>query len=108
MSQIVTIEIICRRHQLEQQVIQQWIARDWLRPDPLGEDDYAFQDIDQARVSLLVELRDLEIGDSAMPVVLSLLDQLYDARRLLGRLRETLATAPAPVREMLGANRHEG
>jgi chaperone modulatory protein CbpM len=40
-----------------------------------------------ARARLIVELRDTaEVNDAAMPVVLSLLDQLYDLRRQLRRL----------------------
>jgi chaperone modulatory protein CbpM len=61
--------------------LERWIANDWVRPDrPEGE--YAFRDIDVARIRLIQDLRDnLEVNEAALPVVLLLLDQLYDLRR---------------------------
>jgi len=67
--------------------LERWIANDWVRPDgrPGG---YAFHDIDVARVRLIQELRDdLEVDEATLPVVLMLLDQLYDLRRRLGDRR---------------------
>jgi len=101
MSRIVTIEIVCRDAGIEQHVVRQWIERDWLRPDPLPDGGFAFQEIDLARLHLLVQLRALEMGEAGMPVVLSLLDQLHDARRTLHRVRDAVAQAPPPVRQSL-------
>ena len=66
---------------LLRQDLDRWILNAWVRPDGrLG--GYAFRDIDVARVRLIQELRDdLEINEAALPVVLMLLDQLYDLRR---------------------------
>jgi chaperone modulatory protein CbpM len=63
--------------------LDRWIQNHWIRPD--GHDgDYRFADIDVARVRLILELRDqLEINEAALPVVLLLLDQVYDLRRQL-------------------------
>jgi chaperone modulatory protein CbpM len=70
--------------------LERWISNDWVRPD--GRDgDYAFREIDVARVRLIQELRDtLEINEAALPVVLLLLDQLYDLRRRMRELRSDL------------------
>lgn len=103
MNTVVTLEILCRAHGLEQHTVRQWIARDWVRPDSAPGDDYVFQDIDQARIRLIVELYSLDIGENGMPVVLSLLDQLFDARRALSHIRATLDTAPEPLRNALRA-----
>ena len=66
--------------------LQRWIANDWVRPDG-PSDNYAFRDIDVARVRLIQELRDqLEIDEAALPVILLLLDQLYDLRRQISDL----------------------
>lgn len=73
---------------LRRQDVEHWIAREWVRPDGNGE-DYAFHAIDVARIRLILELRgDLGLNDDALPIVLSLLDQLYDLRR---RMRELAA-----------------
>ncbi|MCQ8239594.1 hypothetical protein [Rhizosaccharibacter radicis] len=101
MSRIVTIEIVCRDAGIEQHLVRQWIERDWVRPDPLPDGGFAFHEIDLARVHLLVQLRALEMGEAGMPVVLSLLDQLHDARRALRLVREAAARAPLPVRQSL-------
>ncbi|WP_426032573.1 chaperone modulator CbpM [Caulobacter sp. DWP3-1-3b2] len=66
--------------------LERWIANNWIKPD--GRDGaYRFADIDVARVKLILELRDeLEVNEAALPVVLLLLDQVYDLRRQIGRI----------------------
>ena len=50
--------------------------------------------MDIARLRLILELRDeMEVGETAMPVVLSLLDQLHASRRHMRRLCEMLDAA---------------
>lgn len=68
-----------------------WITKQWVKPDgPAGH--YAFQGIDVARIRLIRELRDeLQVNEEALPVVLSLLDQLYDMRRRMRDLQEMLS-----------------
>jgi chaperone modulatory protein CbpM len=76
---------------LERPVLERWIEDDWVRPDR-RDGEYAFRDIDVARVRLILELRDqLEVNEAALPVVLSLLDQLYDLRRQMRTLAEAFA-----------------
>jgi chaperone modulatory protein CbpM len=56
-----------------------FVAENWVEPE--GD---AFAEVDVARVRLILELRhDLAIDDEAMPLVLSLLDQVYALRRQL-------------------------
>jgi chaperone modulatory protein CbpM len=60
--------------------LARFVAEGWVAPD--AED--RFEEADLARVQLIVELRrDLAIDDEAMPLVLSLLDQVYTLRRQL-------------------------
>jgi chaperone modulatory protein CbpM len=47
--------------------------------------------------------RDLAIDADAVPVVLSLLDQLYGLRRELGALCGAVAAQPAAVRQAIEA-----
>lgn len=71
---------------LEREDLLRWIANQWVKPDDLAG-QYIFQEIDVARVHLIYELReDMDINEAALPVVLSLLDQLYDLRRHLRAL----------------------
>jgi chaperone modulatory protein CbpM len=77
------------------QDLERWISNDWVRPDG-QEGDYAFRDIDVARVRLIQELRDeLEVDERSMSVVLLLLDQLYDLRRRLRDLRKDVVDPTA-------------
>ena len=70
---------------LERDELEHWIAHQWVRPDGPPE-AYSFHDIDVARVRLIRELRhELEVNEAAVPIILSLLDQLYELRR---RVRE--------------------
>jgi chaperone modulatory protein CbpM len=74
-------------HGLDDWELQDWIARRWVRPEE-AEAGYVFEEIDVARIRLIHLLRhDLQIAPSALPVVLSLLDQLHEAHRQLAALR---------------------
>ena len=86
---MITIEVLLAQvPDLPLQDLERWISNDWVRPDGRAG-DYAFGEIDVARIRLIQDLRDnLEINDAALPVVLLLLDQLYDLRRRLRNLRE--------------------
>ena len=62
-----------------------WITRGWVLPDPAsaaaGSAQWEFHDIDIARVRLIHDLhRAMAIDEATMPLVLSLLDQIYDLR----------------------------
>ncbi len=82
--------------------LQLWIDRAWLRPQRRGE-TWHFAEIDIARVRLIVTLQvELEIDPEAVPVVLSLLDQLHDARRGLRQLQRAIAeNLPADQQQRL-------
>jgi chaperone modulatory protein CbpM len=80
-----------------------WIDSGWVRPE--GEPgNWLFHEVDVARVRLIVEIRhDLAIDAEAMPVVLSLLDQLYGLRRELGALCGAIAAQPEATRQAIAA-----
>jgi chaperone modulatory protein CbpM len=72
--------------------LQRWIDNAWVRPDGMPG-QYRFHEIDVARLRLMVELRDdLGVDEAALPVVLSLLDQLYETRRHMIRLCAVIET----------------
>ncbi len=81
--------------------LDRWIAASWVRA--AGEPGaWLFEDIDVARIRLIVQLRhDMDIEERSLPVVLSLLDQLYDLRRRMLRLNEAMGDIPADIRMAL-------
>jgi len=100
---MISIDILCGRVSgVAPDEVEQWIGNAWLRAEGLPG-HYRFQEIDVARARLIAELRgDLGIDDEALPVVLSLIDQLYAARRQMQRLRQALEqAAPEPVRQAI-------
>lgn len=78
-----------------------WVERGWVVPDSAGT-TLEFHEIDVARVRLIHDLRrDLDIGEDAMPVVLSLLDQVYELRGTLKSLLLALQSQPPDVQAQL-------
>ena len=80
-----------------------WIDSGWVRPE--GEPGgWLFHEVDVARVRLIVEIRhDLAIDADSVPVLLSLLDQLYGLRRELGALCRAVAAQPEATRQAIAA-----
>ncbi len=98
---MITVQTLSRTVGIAEAEITRWIELTWLRPDgsPGG---WTFREVDVARVRLIAELRGLQMDDDAMPVVLSLLDQLYAARRRMRLLQQAVdETAPDAVRDRL-------
>ncbi|ATU71668.1 hypothetical protein CFR78_07880 [Komagataeibacter rhaeticus] len=89
---MITLETLCIRiGNVPVEDVQGWIDSEWLRPEGT-RGHYLFREIDEARARLIRELReDMGVNDEGMPVVLSLLDQLYAARRQMRRLREAIS-----------------
>lgn len=72
--------------------IRIWIAESWVMPAQSADEDWHFSDVDLARARLIRELeQDLGVNREAMPVVLSLLDQVHGLRRRLRALARGLA-----------------
>ncbi len=100
---MISIEVlVAQLPGLQRQDVERWVAFEWVRPDgPAGQ--YGFRAVDVARVRLIRELRDtMQVNEEALPVVLSLLDQLYDLRRRMRELGGALGrTVPDEVRQSL-------
>lgn len=98
---MATFDDILARFEVSRTDVTMWIEEGWIEPQRDG-DAFVFDEADTARIGLIVELkRDLEIDDSAMPVVLSLLDQLHAARAALKRIASAVAELPPETRERL-------
>lgn len=93
---------------LDEAQLSRWISRGWVRPEGSGE-AAAFTDADVARVRLIRECRvELEIDTDAMPVVLSLLDQLHGLRRELSALAGAVEGQPDDIRREILAHAMRG
>lgn len=80
-----------------------WIDRGWVHPERTGTEP-VFQDIDVARVRLIHDLRTMmRIEDETIPMVLSLLDQVYDLRAQLRSVVRAVEAQPEPVRQAIRA-----
>lgn len=88
---------------LEAAELEQWIEARWVLPERVAS-GYVFHDVDVARVHLIVELRhELMIEAETMPVILNLLDQVYDLRSRLKTLCAAIETLPAETQAQLRA-----
>ncbi|MEO6012364.1 MAG: hypothetical protein ABIQ30_02105 [Devosia sp.] len=91
---MISIEVLVNQTEgLNRTDVEHWVRNDWVRPAADG-DILGFGEIDVARVILIRQLRDdLEVNDAALPIVLSLIDQLYDLRRHLRQLGDVMEEA---------------
>jgi len=92
-------ELIAQFTCLEQHVLLAWIEEGVIAPhrDHAG---YLFDRIDQARIALACDLHyRMGLENASLPVILSLIDQLHDARHYLRALTRAVADQPDPVRE---------
>ena len=84
---MITLDILCARFAaLRPEDLHRWIAEGYVRGEAEAGTLY-FREIDVERVRLILDLRDdLAVNEEPLPVVLSLLDQIYALRRRLKQL----------------------
>lgn len=84
---MITFDILCARlTTLNPDDLRRWIAEGHVRTDRAA-DELVFTEIDVERVRLIIELRDvMQVNEEAIPIVLSLLDQIYELRRKMRAL----------------------
>lgn len=75
-----------------------WVEAGWVRPAE-GETGAVFDELDLARARLVARLRDdLGLDDEALPVVLSLIDQVHGLRRRVRAMTEAVDRLPPDLR----------
>jgi chaperone modulatory protein CbpM len=105
---MITVQALSRTVGVAEAEIHRWVELTWLRPDG-SPGCWVFREVDVARVRLIAELRELDMDEEAMPVVLSLLDQLYATRRRMRLLQQAVdEAAPDEVRARLRVLLAEG
>ncbi|MET4724555.1 chaperone modulatory protein CbpM [Bradyrhizobium japonicum] len=88
---------------LQRSDLERWISEELVAPQQDGG-ALMFSDMECARIRLICTLTyELDVDDSALPVVPSLLDQLYDTRRRLLSLTRAIKTQDATVQLAIAA-----
>jgi chaperone modulatory protein CbpM len=83
---------------LREAELASWVERGWVRPEG-SQPDWVFQEIDIARVRLIRDFRDaMAVSEETMPLVLSLLDQVYTLRGQMRVVARAVEGQPEPVR----------
>jgi chaperone modulatory protein CbpM len=70
---------------------------------PLSEGEgYYFAEVDYARVRFICDMHyDLNIDEEALPILLGLLDQVYDLRRQMKAVGRAIETQPEEVQNAI-------
>ncbi|MDZ5649145.1 hypothetical protein [Nitrospirillum sp. BR 11828] len=104
---LLTLESVSARFpDIAVQEIHWWVAQGWVRPDgdraPEHAGDWRFHPVDVARVGLIRDLRhDMGVAEDTLPLVLSLIDQVYSLRAALRGVAGVLDRLPPEVRQVV-------
>src|SRR5262245_13245978 len=80
----------CSLSRPDRQPVESGVPAGWLIP-PQTDPEPAFAEVDLARARLIRELRaDFGVNDEGVDVILHLLDQVYDLRRVMADVRDEL------------------
>ncbi|HWA44598.1 MAG TPA: chaperone modulator CbpM [Hypericibacter adhaerens] len=106
-----TLEQVVAEIGVDRAAVTSWVEQHWVLPESEGG-AWHFDDLDLARLRLIAELtQELEIGDEAIPVVLNLLDQIYQLRDKLAALEQAIEQASpdcrAEIAQILGGGKTE-
>jgi chaperone modulatory protein CbpM len=93
-----TLEQVVVEIGVDRAAVTSWIEQRWVLPETQGS-ELQFDDMDVARLRLIAELtQELEIGNEAIPVVLNLLDQIYELRDKLAVIEHAIEQASPDCR----------
>ena len=92
-------ELIAQFTYLERQVLLTWIEEGVISPQR-DQEGYLFDQVDESRVALACDLHyRMGLEHASLPVILSLIDQLHDARHHLRALTRAVAEQPEDIRQ---------
>jgi chaperone modulatory protein CbpM len=92
-------ELIAQFTYLERHVLLTWIEEGVIAPHR-DEEGYLFDQVDESRVALAYDLHyRMGLDHPSLPVILSLIDQLHDARHHLRALTRAVAGQPETIRQ---------
>ena len=95
-------EVVLAVERVDRVELARWVELGWVAPLGRERGEPAFSELDVARVCLICDLvRDLAVEEETVPLVLSLLDQVYVLRRQLGALTSAVRRQPEDVRRAI-------
>ena len=95
-------EIVTLVRRIDRVELTQWIELGWVAPEGRAGAEPTFSDVDVARICLICDLRhDLAVEEETIPLVLSLLDQIYALRRQMNALTGAIRQQPDDVRQAI-------
>lgn len=89
---------------IEQAELVRWVKLGWISPSRSTQADteLLFSDVDEARIRMICDLRqDMMVEEDTMPLVLSLLDQMYTLRHQMNALTLAIQQQPSDVRDAI-------
>jgi len=97
-------DVMTRVRGLTQSELHLCIERGWIKPT-LSPEGRCFDEIDLARLHFIRHLqRDLEANEEAVPIVLSLLDQIHGLRHALKAVTVAVEAQEEGVRQAVRAS----
>ena len=95
-------EVVLTVERIDRVELARWVELGWVAPIGRERGEPAFSDLDVARVCMICDLvHDLAVEEETVPLVLSLLDQVYALRRQLGALTAAVQRQPEDVRRAI-------
>lgn len=92
-------ELITQFTVLERRVLMTWIEEGVITPERDNE-GYLFDPVDESRVALACDLHyRMGLEHASLPIILSLIDQLHDARHHLRTLTRAVAEQPEAIQQ---------
>jgi chaperone modulatory protein CbpM len=107
-------EVVVLIGRIDRVELHRWVELGWVEPErPSEREEPSFSEVDIARVRLICDLRhDLAVEEETVPLVLSLLDQLYALRRqmrtLTGAVRQQPDEVQRAIMDLVGQARRPG
>jgi len=94
-------QVLLRVRYITANRLRAWVERGWVTPLK-GEAGDEYDEIDVARIDLIRQLRDdLAIEPDTVPVLLSMMDQVYSLRRELRCVMRAIDSQPENVRTVI-------
>lgn len=107
-------EVLRVVRRLQRRDLRAWMQAGWVRPAQTDHEPI-FDDVDVARLRLICDLRkEMALPNDAVPIVLSLLDQVHGLRRELRTLARAIERQPQARRRAIlqelgsGVHTHNG
>ncbi len=96
-------EMLSRIDRLSKSRLDICVTQSWVTPRQ-GDDGPVFDAFDAARLQLIVDLtEDMAVNDDAVPIILSLVDQLHTMRARLRALDRAVADQDDAVADAIAA-----